>query len=229
MKKYQHIFFDLDHTLWDFERNSNETLQELHQAYLDEAVIPLEKFVEVFHRINTQLWHLHDTFQISAKELRESRFRLIFQEFNFHHPQLANTFGDAYFAKTPYKSHLLPRAKEVIAYLYPKYPLHIITNGFPEIQRTKMQSGGILDYFGEIVTSDEAGCKKPDAGIFLYLIKKINTSASDCIMIGDNLLTDIAGAKDAGIDAVFYNPKQQAFQTDKAYEIKCLSELMDIL
>jgi len=228
MKKYQHIFFDLDHTLWDFERNSNETLQELHQSYLDAEQIPLDAFIEVFHRINAQLWHLHDTFQISAQELRESRFQLIFKAFDFHQPTLAQAFGETYLAQTPYKSHLLPKAKEVVEYLYAKYPLHIITNGFPDIQRIKMQSGGILGYFREIVTSAEAGCKKPETGIFTYLLHKLDTQAQDCIMIGDNLLTDIAGAKQAGIDAVFYNPKQNTSQTD-TLEIACLGELMDIL
>ena len=228
MKTYKHIFFDLDHTLWDFEKNSNETLQELHQTHLDADLIPLGKFIEVFHRVNTQLWHLHDTFQINAKELRESRFQLIFKEFDFNDTKLANSFGEIYLAKTPYKAHLLPRAKEVIEYLHAKYPLHIITNGFPEIQRIKMESGGILNYFKEVVTSAEAGYKKPDKGIFTYLIKKLDTDPQECIMIGDNLLTDIAGAKQAGIDAVFYNPKQEPSQTD-AVEITCLSELMSIL
>jgi len=229
MKKYQHIFFDLDHTIWDFERNSNETLQELHQQYLDEAIVPLNKFLEVFHRINAQLWHLHDTLQITAQELRESRFQLIFAEFDFHHSQLAQLFAEAYLAQTPQKPHLLPKAKETIAYLHAKYPLHIITNGFPEIQRTKMQSGGILHFFQEIVTSQEAGCKKPDKGIFSYLIKKLHSSASDCIMIGDNPLTDIVGARDAGIDTIFYNPKHQPAPTHTNYEIKCLGELINIL
>ncbi|MFN3315670.1 MAG: noncanonical pyrimidine nucleotidase, YjjG family, partial [Raineya sp.] len=122
MKTYQHIFFDLDHTLWDFERNSNETLQELHQNYLDVEIMPLNKFLEVFHRVNTHLWHLHDTFQITAQELRNSRFPLIFKEFGFHHPQLADLFAEAYLAQAPQKPHLLPKAKEVIEYLHPKYP-----------------------------------------------------------------------------------------------------------
>jgi putative hydrolase of the HAD superfamily len=229
MKTYHHIFFDLDHTLWDFEKNSNETLQELHQKHLDEAIIPLNKFLEVFHRINAHLWHLHDTLQITAKELRESRFQLIFAEFDFHHSQLAQLFAEAYLAQTPQKPHLLPKAKETIAYLHAKYPLHIITNGFPEIQRIKMQSGGILHFFQEIVTSQEAGCKKPDTGIFKYLIEKLGASPQNCIMIGDNPFTDIAGAREAGIDTIFYNPKQQPITTNANYEIKCLGELINIL
>lgn len=228
MKQYQHIFFDLDHTLWDFERNSNETLQELHQKHLDPEHIPFNQFKEVFHRINAQLWHLHDTSQISAQELREIRFQLVFKEFDFYQPALAQDFGEAYLAQTPYKTHLLPQAKEVLEYLYAKYPLHIVTNGFPEIQKIKMQSGNILKYFKEIVTSAEAGCKKPQAGIFWYLIEKLNTQPQDCIMIGDNLLTDIEGAKQAGIEAIFYNPKKEFLQDD-VIEISCLSQLMNIL
>lgn len=229
MKTYRHIFFDLDHTLWDFERNSNETLQELHQEHLDPELIPLNKFIEVFHQVNAQLWHLHDTSQITAQEIREQRFQLIFKEFGLHHPELAVCFSEVYLQKTPYKPHLLPKAKEILEYLHPKYPLHIITNGFPEIQKIKMQSGGILNYFGEIVTIAEAGYKKPDVRIFTYLMTKLGTSSQDCIMIGDNPLTDIAGARQAGIDAVLYNPLKKTCTSETTYEISCLSELEQIL
>lgn len=229
MKTYQHIFFDLDHTLWDFEKNSNETLAELHEEHLEEEQVPIHKFLEAFHRVNDHLWHLHDTYQISTHELRESRFQLVFKEFNFANTNVIEMFGERYLARTPKKPYLLPNAKEVLDYLQPKYKLHIITNGFPEIQRVKMQSSGILDYFDEIVTSAEAGCKKPDTGIFTYLIGKLNTQVDECIMIGDNLLTDILGAQQTGIDAVFYNPKQLQHNASPNYEINCLGDLKSIL
>lgn len=229
MKTYQHIFFDLDHTLWDFEKNSNETLVELHQEHLEEEQVPIHKFLETFHRVNDHLWHLHDTYQISTQELRESRFQLIFKEFDFESSDVIDIFGERYLARTPKKPYLLPKAKEVLDYLQPKYKLHIITNGFPEIQRVKMQSSGILEYFNEIVTSAEAGCKKPDVGIFTYLMNKLNVQTDDCMMIGDNLLTDILGAQQAGIDTVFYNPKQLQHTASPNYEINCLGDLKSIL
>ncbi|MCU0439867.1 MAG: YjjG family noncanonical pyrimidine nucleotidase [Raineya sp.] len=229
MRQYQHIFFDLDHTLWDFEKNSNETLVELHEEHLEEEQVPIHQFLETFHRINEHLWHLHDTYQISSQELRESRFKLIFKEFDLENADLISIFGERYLARTPKKPYLLPNAKEILDYLHPKYKLHIITNGFPEIQRVKMQSSGILDYFDEIVTSAEAGCKKPETGIFTYLMDKLQIQVEDCIMIGDNLLTDILGAQKTGIDTVFYNPKNIEHQEQTNYEINCLGELKSIL
>ncbi|MCS6794565.1 MAG: YjjG family noncanonical pyrimidine nucleotidase [Raineya sp.] len=229
MSSYQHIIFDLDHTLWDFERNSNETLLELHKNYLNEQLIPQNKFLEVFHEVNAYLWHLHDTEQISAQELREKRFTMVFGEFNFHNPDLSLTFSQIYLEKTPRKPHLLPKAKEILDYLCQKYKLHIITNGFPEIQRIKMESAGILQYFQEIVTSAEAGCKKPQKGIFEYLLQKLQSPKEHCLMIGDNLLTDIEGSLQIGLDCVFYNPKKIKHDKKPSYEISCLSELKEFL
>lgn len=226
---YQHIFFDLDHTLWDFERNSNETLLELHKDFLDERIIPQEQFLAVFHEVNAHLWHLHDTEQITAQELREKRFTMVFQEFDFHNPDLSIAFSQIYLEKTPRKPHLLPQAKEMLDYLSQKYKLHIITNGFPEIQRIKMESAGILSYFQEIVTSAEAGCKKPQKGIFEYLLQKVECSKENCLMIGDNLLTDIEGALQIGLDCVFYNPKKLSHNRKPSYEISCLGELKEFL
>lgn len=229
MKTYQHIFFDLDHTLWDFEKNSNETLWDLHQNYLDREKVPFEIFIKTFHEVNANLWHLHDNNQITAQELREERFRRIFSVFDLHDAELAEHFGEQYIAQAPRKPHLLPETANVLAYLHQKYPLYIVTNGFPEIQRIKMESSGILPYFKEIVTSAEAGCKKPDRKIFDYLVEKIGTTSSACVMIGDNLQTDILGATEAQIDTVFYNPKKIIHATKVNYEVNCLSELKNIL
>jgi putative hydrolase of the HAD superfamily len=229
MKTYKHVFFDLDHTLWDFEKNSNETLTELHQTYQVHQYIPIHQFLETFHKVNNHLWHLHDTYQISSQQLRETRFQLVFKEFDVENKALADIFGTHYLSQASQKPHLLPQAKEVLDYLYPKYPLHIITNGFPDVQRVKMQSGGILGYFQEIVTSAEAGFKKPDIGIFSYLMQKLKAKPEECIMIGDNLETDILGAIRSGIDSVYYNPKQIGYTATSTYEITCLSELKQIL
>lgn len=229
MRTYQHIFFDLDHTLWDFERNSNETLTELHENFLDEQIIPKEQLLVVFHEVNAQLWHLHDTEQITAQELRERRFKMVFETLGLRNHKLALTFSEIYLEKTPRKPHLLPQAKEMLDYLSQKYKLHIITNGFPEIQRIKMESAGILSYFQEIVTSAEAGCKKPQKGIFEYLLQKVQCPKENCLMIGDNLLTDIEGALQIGLDCIFYNPKNLQHDKKPSYEIRCLGELKEFL
>jgi putative hydrolase of the HAD superfamily len=233
LSMYRHIFFDLDHTLWDFERNSNEALTEIFYEYqlanLSES-ISLENFLPTFHRINYYLWDLHDQGKLDKEELRNNRFRLIFNALGVENPQIpARELSEVYLQKTPQKPHLIPYAKEVLDYLQPKYELHIITNGFPEIQAMKLQSGGIRAYFNLIVTAENAGEKKPHRQIFDFAIQTLETESSECMMIGDNLQTDILGAKNAGLAHIYFNPQKIDHQTDIFAEIECLSELMEIL
>ncbi|MCU0446513.1 MAG: YjjG family noncanonical pyrimidine nucleotidase [Microscillaceae bacterium] len=230
---YRHIFFDLDHTLWDFERNSNEALTEIYHEYqLDKLgkAVCLDNFLPTFHRINYHLWDLHDQGKIDKEELRNSRFRLIFNELGVTHFDIpARELSEVYLQKTPQKTHLIPHAKAVLDYLQPKYELHIITNGFPEIQDQKLQSGGIREYFDLIVTSENAGEKKPHPQIFEFAMRTLAAQSKECMMIGDNLQTDILGAKNAGLAHVFFNPQKIEHQTEVFAEIGCLSELMTIL
>lgn len=233
--KYRHIFFDLDHTLWDFERNSAESLQELyHQYKLQElGTFQVQELVDQFSVLNRTLWDLYDTGKITQEELRALRFQTLFKKLgldNFVHCQ---PFGDKYVQLCPSKPHLIPFAKEVLEYLRDKYVLHIITNGFVEVQSIKLQNAGLLPYFQEVITSDRAGNRKPHRQIFDFAMQICNTSAEECMMVGDNLETDIRGARNAGMDHIYYNPEdlpeELAIEYQPTYHVRCLSELMEIL
>jgi putative hydrolase of the HAD superfamily len=182
-----------------------------------------------FKKINTGLWHLYDTGQIKQDVIRQHRFHRVFQEFGVEQYELSLQFSGDYVSLSPKKKNLLPHAKEVLDYLQPNYPMHIITNGFSEIQATKLTSSGIYHYFKSIVTSEKAGHKKPSKEIFEYAMIENNLLPHEVIMIGDNLLTDMAGARNASIDTIFFNPEKITHQELITHEIFSLHELNSLL
>lgn len=230
MKKYKGVLFDLDHTLWDYETNAAETLYELFHAHLkDETTESFITFHKHFVRINTQLWLDYDRGLIPREVIREQRFHRVFQEVGVDNYPLSLTFSDAYVRESPKKSNLLPQAREVLDYLNARYPLVVVTNGFEEIQTVKVDSARLRPYFKAVITSERAQSKKPEPGIFGLALEHLGVTADEAIMVGDNLLTDIAGAYKAGIDQVFYNPKGTAHESACTYEIRELNEMLAFL
>ncbi len=229
-KQYRAIFFDLDHTLWDFDTNSAEALRELHHTYgLHQRGVAVDAFLKTFKRINTQLWQLYDTGQIPQETIREQRFHRVLLEHNIDEYEMSLQFSQDYVSQSPQKKNLIPHAHSVLQYLHPKYPLHIITNGFSEIQAIKMTSSGIVHFFSSVVTSEKAGHKKPSKEIFEFALRENGLNASEVVMIGDNLVTDIGGAHAALLDTVYFNPDRIAHQQKVTYEITSLAELKSIL
>lgn len=231
MKRYKNIFFDLDQTLWDFEKSSAETLCELFSEYnlSKDCTFSPEVLVAKFHEVNDVLWGQFSAGKISKKELRDTRFEIVFQELKYRRDDLIEVFAEDYLNKCPKKPHLISYAKETLEYLAPNYELFIITNGFEEVQHQKMESSGIGKYFKEIITSEKVGFRKPEKEIFNFALKQAGCESSSCLMIGDNLDADILGASNSLIDTVFYNPKNAKFNLYVNYEIKCLKELQEIL
>jgi len=228
--QYKSIFFDLDHTLWDYECNSRETLSELHTAFdLSRHGIPLDEFHSHFKTINFHLWQLYDRGLADHKTIREERFKQVLGQFNVYDERLSGDLSFEYLHGCPKKCTLVPHAREILEYLTGKYSLTVVTNGFEEIQSVKLLSGKISHYFDHVITSQKAGSKKPERGIFDYALSVNNLCCHDVIMIGDNLLTDIAGARNAAIDCVFYNPESITHSEAVNHEIRCLSELQNIL
>lgn len=208
MKKvYKHIFFDLDHTLWDFERNAEETKKELFgQLGLKSLGIPsYEAFREKYVGINIDLWSLYRENRIEKKELNFKRFHLTLLEFGINDPDLGQAMADGFIEGISSRTYLFPYAKEILEYLFPRYPLYIITNGFEEVQFSKLRNSGMDKYFTSIITSEEAGCRKPDPDIFLYALRKTGALVADSLMIGDDLEVDIGGARSVGMDQLFVN------------------------
>jgi YjjG family noncanonical pyrimidine nucleotidase len=229
---YKNIFFDLDHTLWDFERNSSESLSEVFQeAKLQEhGILSENDFIRSFLKINTKLWDQFDRGLIQHSFIRENRFKMVFQELGANLPPHQNAIGEKYLQALPTKKHLLAGALDILEYLSDKgYALHIITNGFNDIQNKKIQNSGIAHYFTNVVTFETANAKKPDPVIYEYAIEMTKTPRSQCLMIGDNWIADILGAKQVGLDTVYYNPSNLKFDDTPTFDIRQLTDLKEIL
>jgi YjjG family noncanonical pyrimidine nucleotidase len=231
MKEYKCIFFDLDHTLWDYETNSRNTLIELYEQHelKRKGVADCDSFHQHFQEVNLHLWDQYDRGLIDSHVIRSDRFKIILKNFRAFDQQLSDKLSSDYLSLCPTKGFLMPYALEVIQYLSEKYTLTIITNGFDEIQHIKMRSSNILSYFKYLITSQKAGCRKPAKQIFEHALALNNAQPSEAIMIGDNLVADIGGAKNAMIDCIYYNPLGFSHAETVNHEIKCLSELFSIL
>ncbi len=229
---YKHLFFDLDRTLWDFEKNSHEVLLELYQHYdlLTKGIVDSKVFIERYKHHNEKLWDLYRQNKIEKDKLRDERFKITLDEFGINSPELAANLGEDYVAHCPKKTNLFPYVHSTLNYLKERYALHIITNGFEEVQYQKLENSNLIDYFEQIITSEQAGFKKPSQQIFKFSMLKAFAKPSDSLMIGDDLHADILGAKDIGMAQVFFNPlKHEHSNSEITYEINCLSELEEIL
>lgn len=232
MKKYTHLFFDLDHTLWDFEKNTEETIHHLYQEYnlARFGTFTYTDFYKKYSYINTRLWHKYNLGKITQQQLREARFTQTLSKLGVPENEIPLELEADYIRICPTKSAVFPFTHETLSYLKSKYELHIITNGFKESQALKMASAQLHAYFGEVITSECTGFGKPDKRIFQHALERAKaTHAGNCLMVGDNLEADIIGAQNAGIDQVFFNPEGKKHPLKITYEISCLSELMQIL
>lgn len=231
MRQYKCIFFDLDHTLWDYETNSCDTLKELFSAYGLQAcgVTDCDSFEKQFKKVNTKLWDLFDTGMITSDVIRKERFRQILEHFNISDQKLCEDLSADYLHRCPKKGNLIPHALETLEYLSANYEMTIVTNGFEEIQNVKMEAGNLHRFFPHVITSQKAGYRKPSREIFDYAMKMNNVLANEVIMIGDNLVTDIGGAINASIDTVFFNPDKVQHDVNVKHEITSLAALQKIL
>jgi len=198
------IFFDLDHTLWDFEKNSAlafEKIFEKHQLDLN-----LEEFLLHYIPTNLKYWKLYRDEKISQEDLRYHRLKEVFDLMNMEvEDEMIHLLSHEYIHYLPQFNYLYEGAWEILDYLFPKYKLHIITNGFQTVQAGKLKNSNIEHFFQTITNSEMAGVKKPNPLIFEYALKKANATKSKSIMIGDSLEADIEGAINVGLDAIFFN------------------------
>jgi len=229
--KYKHLFFDLDHTLWDFERNSSESLEEIfHKFSLNHlGLVSSEPFIRTFQKINTALWDSFDRGLIHHTYIRENRFQMVFHDLGIECPAHHIEIGECYLQSLPTKNHLLAGAMELLQYVSARgYFIHIITNGFNDIQEKKIASSGITHFFEHVVTFEVAKAKKPDRKIFEYALQVTGANIKESIMIGDNWTADILGAKKAGLDTIYYNPAGLQFDESPTYEVTRLEEMKQI-
>jgi YjjG family noncanonical pyrimidine nucleotidase len=182
-----------------------------------------------FKKVNTDLWYLYDRGLIDSEVIRKERFKKILEPFYAYDEKLSENLSWDYLDLCPKKGNLMPHALDVLNYLIQHYRLAIITNGFEEIQHQKLKAGSLHTYFDHVITSQKAGHKKPSREIFECALQSNGIKNHDAVMIGDNLITDIGGAKNASIDAVFFNSEQITHAQSLDFEIKSLHELRTIL
>jgi len=232
--KYKHIFFDLDHTLWDFEANASLVLEELYHNHglLNRGVHSYEDFYKNFSIHNDKLWDRFRKGFINRNELRVKRFRMTLLDFKIGDDKLCEIMGAQFLELLPTKTLLFPHAKEVLEYLAAKnYPMHLITNGFELTQLHKMRSSGIDHFFTHVITSESAGSLKPYREIFDFAVTQAAATVDSSIMIGDGLEIDVLGAQNVGMDQVYFNPLCVECESKviPTYTIRSLHELKEIL
>lgn len=230
-KTYKHIFFDLDHTLWDFDKNSANTIHRIYSEYnlQDVGIGDIDEFVDKYNIHNNALWDKFRKGKVRREELRWKRFWLTLLDYQIGDTALAHELGMAYVEILPTQTLLTPHAKEILNYCKEKYTLHLITNGYELTQRIKLQYSGISSFFNEIITSERSSALKPNPEIFSYALKASGATRKESIMIGDTLEVDVVGARNSGWDQVYYNPDKKPHQLKPTFEVSCLSELQKIL
>jgi len=229
--KYRHLFFDLDHTLWDFEANARATLQELYNLLLlkERGVHDFDLFHKNYLAYNEKLWELYRKGLIKQDELRAKRMRMALLDFKIADEVLAQEMNVRFLELLPTRTILFPYAIEILHYLAEKkYELHLITNGFEKTQHSKLKYSGLDKFFKEVITSEGSNSLKPNKEIFDFAFEKTGATPGESIMLGDNIEVDILGAMNAGIDQVFINHANIITDINPTYTVTSLKELEEI-
>jgi len=229
-KTYKHIFFDLDHTLWDFASNSRRTMAVLFNEFgLNRLGVPdFEAFMNHYEVVNDALWAQYRAGEIDKPTLRNGRFPKVFERWHIVDAELSYEINERYLQDGPKQSGLMPNSIEILEYLTERYGIHLITNGFKEVQATKLRSSGLEGRFETITTSEEVGVLKPNVRVFEYAMKLANSLPEHSIYVGDHYDTDVVGSRNAGIDQVFFNPHGNESPGDATFEIKDLGEMLTL-
>ena len=228
---YKDLFFDLDHTIWDFELNSKETLWDLHLKYELEAkgINNFDEFYSIYSVHNHKLWDRYSKGFIKQEELRWKRIYLSLLDYKIADEALSKEMSVDYLTILPDKKNLFPYTIEILEYLKSKdYSMHLITNGFESVQFKKIKNSNLADYFTEVITSEASNSLKPNKEIFEYALKASNAKLETSIMIGDNESADIQGAINAGMDSIFVNHLQIQPTVPATHTITHLKELENI-
>ncbi|MGX1023729.1 YjjG family noncanonical pyrimidine nucleotidase [Flavobacterium sp. CS20] len=214
------IFFDLDHTLWDFEKNSEITFNLIFEKH--NLNINLNSFLRLYKPVNMKYWDLYRKNQIDSESLRYYRLKEVFDALNIESDKkLIDLVAEEYINNLSDQTNLFPDAEQILNYLATKYRLHIITNGFEKVQHKKIKSSKIDHFFETVTTAEGSGYKKPDKRIFEHALRKAKTHQSKSLMIGDSLEADIQGAKDFGIPAIYFGKKPN-------FDIDYVERLIDL-
>lgn len=219
------VFFDLDHTLWDFEANSQECLIEIFEQQMSEEVdFSASQFVSAFSKVNREMWASLEREEITHDYLRDNRFKNTLKLLSHKlEDKKAKEMNDTFLDLLPSKTALLPNSLEILDYCQSKYQLHIISNGFYDVQLQKMRGSGIFHYFSKIVTNEVAGARKPSKKIFEYALQAANCKPQDAIMVGDSFEADILGSQSVGMKAIYFahqNPEKHEHHITDLLQLK---------
>lgn len=222
-REIKDVFFDLDHTLWDFDRNSGLAFQRVFQNHKIE--LPLDAFLREYEPINLAYWKEYREERVSKEELRRGRLTDTFKLFQLNYPIAEiDSMATSYIDELPVDNHLFMGTLDILDYLSNKYRLHIITNGFEQVQHLKLRNSGIQDYFQSVTTSEDVGLKKPNPAVFNFALKKAEASAQTSMMIGDSFEADILGAQKVGMHTLFFNYRREKVQASYT----SVNELLEI-
>jgi putative hydrolase of the HAD superfamily len=226
----RHLFFDLDHTLWDFEKNSKICIRQIyeHHRNIFPEHVGFDLFFQKFSTINSTMWKQLDLSQITHEYLRTFRFQKVLKALNVEiNESFSLELNQMLLDLLPHQYHLMDDAFETLEALAERgYNMHIISNGYHDVQVRKMKSGGIYHFFDQIITNDIAGARKPEKAIFDFALDKANAVFTNSIMIGDNLIADIEGAKNAGLATIYFNPENEGNTSESISELKYLLEIL---
>ena len=230
MKKYKHIFFDLDNTLWDFAANSKDSLKNIFDKYhFDKNFSSFESFYNIYEKLNSELWDQYRAGNISKETLSIRRFQ--FASDAKKNQEITPFILNAdYLATTTLKTKTIDNAKEVLNYLKDKYNIHIITDGFFEVQMVKLRSSQLSSFISNVITAEEIGYLKPKKELFFFALESCDAIAEESIMVGDDYKNDILGAYNVGIDQIFFDKNNLSDLSIKpTFTIGSLKEIINIL
>lgn len=217
------VFFDLDHTLWDFDKNSEITFENIFNR--NHPTIEIKSFIEKYVPINQECWKLYQYDKITHQELRYNRLKQSFDALNYEiSDQEIDLIADEYIHYLPDNNHLFDGTFEILDYLSERYNLHIITNGFADVQYRKISNSKLTGYFDTITNSEMAGVKKPNPIIFEFALDLAKAKKEHSVMIGDSYDADVQGALNSGLDAIFFNEAVNPVEQN----IKQINHLLEI-
>lgn len=227
----QHLFFDLDRTLWDFEKNSELALHELfHSLGLGNNIPDFQLFHTAYKAKNAELWKLYGAGKLKKEELRISRFKITLESFGVTDTDTIEKMSDGYVEISPRQTALFPGAIETLKILQKEgYPMHIITNGFKEVQYIKLENSGLSSFFDIVICSEELGKNKPSPDIFHFALNRAGASSQQSVMIGDDPEVDIYGALNAGMKGILFDPFQENKRFADVPRITTLKEIPAML
>lgn len=231
-KKYTHLFFDLDDTLWDFHTNARSALLLMFQQENLSTYYPdFDTFYQLYSKRNIELWSLYGQGKITKDYLVAERFLYPLQQVGIRNRALAVKMNSNFLELLVEQTALKPFAKELLEYGKKNgYSMTIVSNGFQEVQHKKMKGAGIHCYFDHIVLSETAGALKPNPLIFEYALTLNNAQKEHTLMIGDSFDADIIGASAYGIDTLFLNNRNQSVNLPpNVKEIKKLEQVLHFI